>query len=74
MTKMKDFIHFLTGFRKMSMGLLFMSVTLMLLFLGKVSGSEFISTNRDVIVAFMATNIAAKLIEVTRTWLTKKKK
>jgi len=73
MTVFKTFIHLLTGFRKLSMGVLFMSVTLSLLFLGKVSGSEFITTNRDVIVAFMATNVAAKIIGATKEWLKKKK-
>jgi hypothetical protein len=73
-SKIRDFVHFLTGFRKLTMGLLFMVVTLILLFLGKVSGSEFISTNRDVIVAFMATNVCAKIIGITKEWLAKKKK
>jgi len=50
-----------------------MVVTLTLLWLGKVSGSEWITTNRDVIVAFMATNIAAKIIGATKEWLKKKK-
>ena len=74
MSKIKDFVHFLTGFRKLFMGVLFMVVTLTLLIIGKVSGSEFITTNRDVIVAFMATNVAAKIIGVTKEWLAKKKK
>lgn len=74
MSKIKNLVHFLTGFRKLSMGVLFMAVTLVLLFLGKVTGSEFITTNRDVIVAFMATNVVSKLIGVTKEWLTKKRK
>jgi len=73
MAPFKTFIRLLTGFRKLSMGVLFMVVTLTLLFLGKVSGSEFITTNRDVIVAFMASNIAAKIIGATIQWLKTKK-
>jgi len=73
MSKIKEMIQFLNGFRKLSMGVLFMAVTLTLLFLGKVSGSEFITTNRDVIVAFMATNVAAKIIHATVEWIKKKK-
>jgi len=73
MSKIKDFVRFLTGFRKLSMGVLFMSITLVLLFLGKVSGSEFITTNRDVIVAFMASNVAAKIVGATVAWIKKKK-
>lgn len=73
MGRIKELIHFLTGFRKLSMGVLFMAITLLLLFLGKVNGSEFISTNRDVVVAFFATNICAKLIGVTKEWIKKKK-
>jgi hypothetical protein len=69
----KNLLHLLTGFRKLLFGLIFMGVTLTLLIIGKVSGSEFITTNRDVVVAFIAANIGAKIIEVTRTWLTKKK-
>jgi len=73
MSKIKEWIQFLTGFRKLTMGVLFMGVTLLLLFLGKVSGSEWISTNRDVVVAFLATNIAAKIVGATQQWLKKKK-
>lgn len=73
MGKIKDVVTFLTGFRKLSMGVLFMVVTLTLLLFGKVNGSEFITTNRDVIVAFMATNICAKIIGATKEWLKKKK-
>ncbi len=73
MSKLKDFVQFITGFRKLTFGLLFMGTALVLLFLGKVSGSEWISTNRDVVVAFMATNICAKIIGATREWLKKKK-
>jgi hypothetical protein len=73
MSKIKDIVEFLTGFRKLSMGVLFMVTTLILLFLGKVSGSEFITTNRDVIVAFMATNVCSKIIGATVAWLKKKK-
>ena len=73
MSVFKKFITLLTGFRKLSMGVLFMTITLTLLFLGKISGSEFISTNRDVVVAFMASNVAAKIIQATRDLWTKKK-
>lgn len=55
------------------MGLLFMVVTLGLLWLGKVTGSEWIETNRDVVVAFISANIAAKLIHVAQEWIKKKK-
>lgn len=72
MSKVKDFIKFLTGFRKLTMGVLFMIVTLVLLGLGQVTGSEVITTNRDVIVAFMATNVCAKIVEATKSWVTAK--
>lgn len=72
MQLIKDFIAFLTGFRKFLMGILFMTVTLVLLIFGLVTGSEFISTNRDVVVAFMATNICAKMINTTKDWIKKK--
>jgi len=73
MSKIKDFVQFITGFRKLFMGVLFMTTTLVLLFLGKVNGSEWISTNRDVVVAFITANIAAKIIGATRDWFSKKK-
>ena len=74
MGKIKELVTFLTGFRKLSMGVLFMAITLTLLLFGKVSGSEFITTNRDVIVAFMATNVCAKIIGVTKEWIKNKAK
>lgn len=73
MSRIKDFVHLLTGFRKLSFGVLFMTVSLALLFIGKVSGSEWITTNRDVVVGFMMSNVAAKIVEATKTWLKKKK-
>jgi len=73
MSRIKDMVQFITGFRKLTFGLAFMTITLVLLFLGKVNGAEFISTNRDVVVAFMATNICAKIIGATQQWLKKKK-
>ena len=73
MSRIKDFVQFITGFRKLAFGLAFMTVTLVLLFLGKVSGSEWITTNRDVVVGFMATNVCAKIIGATQAWLKKKK-
>jgi hypothetical protein len=69
----KDFISFLTGFRKFTFGILFVLVALGLLFSNKVTGSEVITTMRDVVVAFMATNVCAKIIGATTAWIKKKK-
>jgi hypothetical protein len=73
MSLLKNAITLVTGFRKLLMGLLFMLITLILLFLGKVTGSEFISTNRDVVVAFIAANVCAKIVNITKAWLAKQK-
>jgi hypothetical protein len=43
------------------MALVFISIGLLLLALSLVTGEQFINTTRDVIVAFMATNLAEHL-------------
>ncbi len=73
MAKMKEWIQFLTGFRKFTFGMIFVVTALLLLVFGKVTGSEVITTLRDVVVAFMATNVCAKIIGATQSWIKKKK-
>ena len=73
MSKIRDFVSFITGFRKFTMGILFIVVALTLLALKQVEGALVMTTLRDVVVAFMATNVAAKIIGATQQWLKKKK-
>ncbi len=74
MAKMREFIRFLTGFRKFTFGMIFIIVVLILLTIGQVQGPLVVTTMRDVVVAFMATNVAAKIIGATQQWLKKRKR
>lgn len=73
MATIKDVISFLTGFRKFTMAVLFLVIALILLVVHYISGSEFITTSRDVVVAFMATNVGEHIIGAVKQWITKKK-
>ena len=62
----------LIGFRKFTYGFIFLSVSLLLLLGGHISGAHWIEYNRDVAVAFMATNISEHIINVAKTWVNDK--
>ncbi len=70
----KESLQYLTGVRKLFLGLTFMSITLTLLLVGYIDGTAFITTNRDVVVAFMTANVLGKLIHMGKEWVKKKKK
>lgn len=72
MNKIKHFLNFLTGFRKFTMAVIFLIIALVLLFIHYVTGTEFITTSRDVVVAFMATNVGEHIIKAVREWVKKK--
>jgi len=65
-------IQLLVGVRKLLVALLFMGVGLILLALNYVTGSEFISTSRDVVVAFMAINMGEHIAQTIAGWGKKK--
>ena len=73
MSKIKEMINFLSGFRKFTMAIIFILVSLALLAMKFITGSEFISTTRDVVVAFMATNVGEHIIGAVKEWIKKKK-
>jgi len=73
MSVFKTFVRLLTGFRKFTMGIIFIITVLVLLGFKQVDGALVVTTLRDVVVAFMATNVCAKIIGATQQWLKKKK-
>ena len=62
-------MQFLIGFRKFTYGMIFFSVTLILLLFELINGTDFIKYNSDVAVAFMATNIGEHIINITKQYL-----
>lgn len=65
-------MRFLVGFRKFSYGLIFILISLILLLSGYISGSDWILYNKDVALAFMATNIGEHLIKITKDYINDK--
>jgi len=65
-------IQLFIGVRKLFATLVFMGVTLALLWLKQVSGSEFIDCNKEVFIAFMATNVAEHIAKTISQWGKKK--
>jgi hypothetical protein len=68
------FVQVFIGIRKMLIVLVFMGVGLTLLGIKWITGTEFITTTRDVVVAFMATNLAVHLAEAFKSWGKKNEK
>ena len=57
-------LSFLIGFRKFTMGLIFFSTSLILLYFNVVTGSEWIQHNASVVTAFFATNVGEHLLKL----------
>ena len=73
MKLMGNLINFLTGFRKFTMAILFITVSLTLLLTRFITGSEFILTTRDVVVAFITANVGEHIVGAVKEWIKKKK-
>jgi len=65
-------MKFLIGFRKLTYGLIFLSISLILLYFEYVTGSDWIKYNKDVAVAFMATNIGEKIVDIAKLYINDK--
>jgi len=87
MNLINDLFHILVGFRKFIMGVIGLAILIvadliiLILFLkGLISGDKFIDFSIEsgkvvgiIVSAFMACNILAKTVGVTKEWLIKKK-
>lgn len=71
---MTGLLHFLLGFRKFIMAAAFILISVVLLALGQVDGKTLVETSRDVVVAFMSTNLGEHLISATQKWLESRQK
>ena len=65
-------MKYLVGLRKFTYGMIFLVVSLILLSVDWVDGSDWIKYNKEVAVAFMATNIGEHIINVAKTWVNDK--
>ena len=64
---------YLVGFRKWTMAIIFLIVAVSLLLLKEIPSKDWLSNVKDVMVAFMATNIGEHIINVGREWIKEKK-
>lgn len=62
-------LNWLTGFRKFTLAGLFLALSTALMLLGYFDGKDWVETGRDVVVAFLGTNIGEHLIGVAKDWI-----
>lgn len=62
-------MKYLVGLRKFTYGMIFLIVSLILLMFDIVEGQDWVKYNKEVAVAFMATNIGEHIINVAKTWV-----
>lgn len=65
--------EFFVGMRKFAMALIFLAVAIILLVTGVIPKEDWLDNVKDVMVAFMATNIGEHLISVGKDWIKEKK-
>ena len=66
-------MKFLTGFRKWTMAVIFLTVAVLLLVTGVLPSSTWLDNVAEVMVAFMATNVGEHIINVAKEWVKEKK-
>lgn len=69
---MKKIKEWMVGFRKFTYGILFFSVSLVLMLTGYVTGEEWIKYNSTVVTAFFATNVGEHIINIGKEWIKNK--
>lgn len=69
---MNEFKKWMVGFRKLTFGLLFFVVSLILLLYGQINGAEWIKYNSGVVTAFFATNVGEHIINIGKDWIKSK--
>jgi len=62
-------LNFLNGFRKWSLAIIYLAVSVALLVTGQIGSVDWMKYTSEVIAAFMATNIGEHAVNVTRDWL-----
>lgn len=70
---MKKFLNGLNGFRKWSMGIIFILVSTGLLLSNYIPPDDWLQHVSAVIIAFMSTNIGERVIEAVKDWGKSKK-
>ena len=61
---MKKFKEWMVGFRKFTFGILFFTISLILLMFGQITGADWIKYNAGVVTAFFATNVGEHIIGI----------
>jgi len=70
---MKRFLNGLNGFRKLSMGIIFVLVATILLVMGYVPSDDWMKNVSAVVIAFMSTNLGEHIVAVAKEWGNSKK-
>lgn len=70
----KAFFAAFIGVRKFVLAILFIAIALTLMLTRFITGSEFITTTRDVVVAFIGANIGEHVINAVKGWINAKKR
>lgn len=65
---MKKFLNGLNGFRKWSMAIIFTIISTVLLVLGYIPGSDWMSQMAVIMSAFFATNVGEHIIDAVKGW------
>ena len=66
-------MKFIVGLRKFTYGIIFLTVSLILLMFDIIEGADWVKYNKEVAVAFMATNIGEHLVNLGKQYITDKK-
>ena len=64
-------MKFLTGFRKWTMSIIFLTVAVVLLLTGFIPKETWLDNVSEVMVAFMATNVGEHIINAVKGWVKK---
>lgn len=77
MTKIKSsllsIVSFVTGMRKLMVFFAVTGIALLLLYLGKVQGTDTLLVIKDIGIAYVTANVFTKCIDMGKQWLKKRK-
>ena len=66
-----SFKTLMVGFRKFLMGILFLLIAVVFRVFDLIDGAQFIDGTKTVVVAFFATNIGERMLDVGKDWIKK---
>ena len=70
--KVQEWLGVLSGFRKFAMASIYLVVAIVLVLFGVIPETDWLSNTKDVMVAFMATNVGEHILNTVKQYLGKK--